>query len=128
MDNVLKKIFHESPLEDDNVKWFVDEAIKSENKMAYDCENINFDIRMTQEDDEDCRNNIICRFCEKELISDKVRDHRHLTGKHRGPVHQSCNCNATQKQSNFTPFVFHKFSKYDCHQFLKNLVDKKMIK
>ena len=36
---------------------------------------------MTKVDEEDYRNNIICRFCEKETVSDKVRDHCHLTGK-----------------------------------------------
>ena len=28
----------------------------------------------------------ICRFCEKEILSDKVRDHCHLNGKYRGPA------------------------------------------
>ena len=36
---------------------------------------------MTKEDEEDYRNNDICRFCEKEFITDKVRGHCHLTGK-----------------------------------------------
>ena len=35
---------------------------------------------MTEKDDEDCKNNDICRFCEKDIESDKVRDHCHLTG------------------------------------------------
>ena len=38
---------------------------------------------MTQGDKEDFEKNIICRFCEKETISDKVRGHCHLTGKYR---------------------------------------------
>ena len=33
--------------------------------------------------------------------------------------------NATQKQSEFVPFVFLNFSNYDCHHFFKKLVDKK---
>ena len=28
----------------------------------------------------------ICRFCEKNIESDKVRDHCHLTGKYRAVV------------------------------------------
>ena len=36
---------------------------------------------MTEEDEEDLKNNNIWRFCEKVIISDKVRDHCHLTGK-----------------------------------------------
>ena len=65
------------------------------------------------------------QICEKEIIDNKVRDHSHLTGKNRGPDHSKCNVNVTQKQSNFLPFIFHNFSKYDCHMFLKKLVDEK---
>ena len=39
------------------------------------------DIIMKQEDEEDCKNNNICRLCEKNIEFDKVRDHCHLTGK-----------------------------------------------
>ena len=80
---------------------------------------------MTQEDEEDYKNNNICRFCEKKIITNKARDHCHLTGNHRGPAHSICNINVTQKQSNFIPFIFHNFSIYDCHMFFKKLVDKK---
>ena len=65
-----------------------------------------------------------CRFCEKNIESDKVRDHCHLTGKNRGPAHSICNFIETQKQSNFSPIVIHNFINYDCHMFLKKLVDK----
>ena len=57
--------------------------------------------------------------------SDKVRVHFHLTGNYSGLAHTTCNVNVTQKQSNFTPFVFQNFSNYDCLLFFKNLVDKK---
>ena len=79
---------------------------------------------MTEKNEEDYRNNFFSRFCEKEIISDKVRDHCHLTGKYRGSAHNTCNINVTQKQSSFLPFVFHNFIIYDCHLFFKNLVDK----
>ena len=36
---------------------------------------------MSKENEEDFKINNICRFCEKEILSDKVRDHCHLTGK-----------------------------------------------
>ena len=96
--------------------------------MAFYSKINNTDIIMTEENEEDYRINNICRFCEKNIESDKVRDHCHLTGKYRGPVHSICNNNVTQDQSNFIPFIFHNFSNYDCHMFFKKLVDKKMIK
>ena len=82
------------------------------------------DIIMTEEN-EDFKNDNICRFCEKELLSDKVTDHCHLTGEYGGPALSTCNISVRQKQSIFIPFVFHNFFNYDCHMFFKKLVDKK---
>ena len=78
---------------------------------------------MTEDDEEDYRNNNICRFYEKEVLSDKVRDHCHLTGINRGPGHNACNINVKQNYSNFITFAFHNFSIYDCHMFFNRLVD-----
>ena len=128
MEDVLKSEYYKSPLGYNNVDWFVDEVIKLENKMAFFFKNTNKDIIMTEENEEDFRNNNNCRFCEKEIITDKVRDHCHLTGSYRGPAHSICNIIVTQKQSNFIPFIFHNFSNYDCHMFFKKLVDKKIDK
>ena len=83
---------------------------------------------MKQKDKEDFENNNSCRFCEREILSDKVRDHCHLTGNYRGPAHNTCNINVKQKDSNFIPFTFHNFSNYDCHMFFKKLVDLKKDK
>ena len=77
-------------------------------------------IIMTLEDEEDFHNNNVCRFFDKIIESDKVIDHCHLKGKHRGPAHNICKTNVTQKQSNFIPFVIHVFSNYDCHLFFKS--------
>ena len=128
LEDILKSDYYKSPLGYDNVDWFVDEVIKLENKMAFYFKNTNKDIVMTDEDEEDYKKNNICRFCEKNIESDKVRDHCHLTGKYRGPAHSKCNVNVTQKQSKFIPFIFHNFSNYDCHMFFKNIVDKKKDK
>ena len=83
---------------------------------------------MTEKDEKDYRSINICRLCEKNIESEKIRDHCHLTGKYRGLPHNTCNINVTQKQSNFISFVFHNFSNYDCHLFFKKLVDKKKDK
>ena len=80
---------------------------------------------MTKKDEEDFKNDNICRFCEKNFKCDKVRDHCHLTGNFRGPAHSICNINVTQDQSNFLHFIFHNFSNCDLHMFFENLVDKK---
>jgi len=128
LEDILQSGYHQSPIGYDNVDWFVDRVIKLENKMAFYFKNTKKNIDMTEKDEEDYKNNNICRFCEKEILSDKVKDHCHLTGNYRGPAHNTCNINVTQKQSNFIPFVFHNFSNYDCHMFFKKLVDKKKDK
>ena len=72
---------------------------------------------MTEEDEKGNRNNNIYQFCEKNIECDKVRNHCLFFGRDRGPAHNKCNTNVTQKQSNFFPFPFHTFSNYDCHMF-----------
>ena len=61
----------------------------------------------------------------KNIESDKVRDHCHLTGNYRGPAHSICKISVTQDQNNFIPFIFHNFSNYDYHMSFKKLIDKK---
>ena len=123
LEDVIESGYYESPLGYNNVDWYVHEVIKFEIKMAFYFENTKKDIILTKENEEDFNNNNICRFCEKEILSDKVRDHCHLTGKYRGPAHNICNINVKQKDSNFLPSAFHNFSNYDCHMFFKRLVD-----
>ena len=121
----LKCGYYKSSLRYDNVDWFVNDVIKLENKMAFYFMNTNKDIIKIEEDEEDFRINNICRFCERNIDCDKVRDRYHLSGKYRGPAHSKCNNNVTQDQSNFFPLIFHNFSNYDCHMFFKKIVDKK---
>ena len=128
LEDVLESGYYESPLGYDNVDWFVKEIKKLENKMAFYFKNTKKDVITKQEDEEDYRNNNICQFCEKNFESDKVRDHCHLTGKYRVPAHNVCNINVKQKESIFIPFAFYNFSNYDCHMFLKRLVDLKKDK
>ena len=47
-----------------------------------------------------------CRFRDKNIESDKIRDHCHLTGNYRGVAHSKCDINVTQKRSSFIPFLF----------------------
>ena len=49
--------------------------------MAFFSKNTKKDINMTEKDERDFKNNNSCRFCEKNIESNKVRDHCHLTSK-----------------------------------------------
>ena len=74
---------------------------------------------MTKEDKENFENNNICRFSEKKILSDKLRDHCQLTGKNKGPAHSNCIISVKQNQSNFVSVILHNFSNYDFHLFFK---------
>ena len=99
--------------------------MKLDNEMVLHFKNTNYDIISTEQDEKHFRNVNICRFCERNKKSDKVRDYCHLANKYRGPAHSNCKINVTQKQCNFIPVVFHNFSIYDCHLFFKKLVGNK---
>ena len=60
---------------------------------------------------------VFADFVKKNIESDKITDHCHLTSKFRGPAHNTCNINVTEKQSNFIAFIFHNFSNFDCQMF-----------
>ena len=79
LGDVLQSNYHKSPLGYDNIDWFVDEIKKLESKETFYFKNSNIDINMTEEDEGDLKNKNICRFCDKEILSDKVRDLCHLT-------------------------------------------------
>ena len=49
----------------------------------------------------------------------KVRDHRHYTGRYRGPAHMKCNLQ--YRIPSYIPIVFHNLSGYDAHLFIKEL-------
>ena len=93
--------------------------------MTFYFKNTRKEIIMTKEDKEDFETNNICRFCEQNIESDKVRDRCHLTGKYGGPAHSKCNINVKKPQSNFISVILHKFSNYDCPLFFEKLVNKK---
>ena len=78
---------------------------------------------MTEKDEKRFGSNNICRFCEKEIKSDKGTDHCHLTGKNRGAAHNQGNIKITQKQCIFIPFVILNLANYDCHLLFEKLVD-----
>ena len=125
LEDILKTGYYEPPLGCDNVDWYVNELRKFENKMVFYFKDTKKYIVITEGDEEDYRNDKIGSICEKEILSDKVRDHCHLTGKNRRPSHNARNINVKQKDRSSIPFAFHNFSSYDCHMFFKRLVDLK---
>ena len=67
------------------------------------------------------RHSPCCHICKLNFkITDvRVRNHCHLTEMYRGPAHVHCNLNF--RVPKFFPVLFHNFSGYDCHLFVKSL-------
>ena len=103
MDDNSQKSYYLSLLVYNDVEWLVGEVKELESKMNFHFKNTNKDIIMTQEDEEEYINKTSVDFVKKNIESDNV----------------------TQRQNIFNPFIFPKFSDYDCHKFSKNLVDTK---
>ena len=111
----------------DNVVWFVNEILNLKVKMPLYLQNTNKDLIMTQKIRKTLVILMFVDFVIKEILSDKVRDDRHLTGKYRRPAHRKCNINLTREERNFFLFVFLNFSTYYFHLFLKNQVKFKIV-
>ena len=64
-------------------------------------------ILLTDKENKSHENQKRCYICNKTFTKDnkKVRDHYHLTGKHRGAAHNKCNIN--YKIAKDIPVVFH---------------------
>ena len=59
----------------------------------------------------------------KNIESDELRDHCHLTSEYRRPAHRKCTVSVKQSQCKIIPIAFLNFSNYDCHLVFKELVD-----
>ena len=125
MDDFLRSGYHKSSLRYDNIDWFVNEVLNLENIIGFYFKNTKKDFIMIEEDEEDFENNNLCQFSEKNIESNKIRDHCHLNRRYRGPAHNKCSINVKQSQSDF----LHLFSIILVNMivtcFFKKLVDKK---
>ena len=66
----------------------------------------------------DFKSTSVCYLCHKYLkISNKARDHDHVSGAYLGAAHKKCNLN--RKQSKHLPVLFHNLRKYDMHFIMK---------
>ena len=79
----------------------------------------NKELIMTKEDNEGFENSTKSWNCDNNYIDGdvKVRDHCHITGKHRGSAHRDCNINV--KLNHKISVVFHNLKKYDLHLIMQ---------
>ena len=86
------------------------------------------DMHLTDEEEESFQAAVDCHICKKPITSpgDKVRDHCHYTGAYRGSAHNGCN--RKYRLTHEVPILFHNFSKYDAHLFIKELCELESVK
>lgn len=121
-DNNLSEFQHYTG--PDCIEWFV----KQLESLSYRLNNIFNNplpmTPMTQNEINSFYQSTHCHICSKIFSSTdiKIKDHSHLTGKYRGPSHNSCNINF--KDEKFIPVIFHNLSGYDSHFIIKELSTK----
>lgn len=106
---------------EDAAQVFVNKLLEESKKIEYlySKEAIK-PMEITEEDQATITNASRCHICGKEFTGDDdplVRDHDHLTGKFRGPAHNSCN--RSYRKPRFIPIFIHNLSGYDTHLFIK---------
>ena len=66
--------------------------------------------------------NVNCRICDKQLGEDRVRDHCHITGKFRYPLHNECNLNYNINPESWKlPGMMHILKGYDGHLIVQDM-------
>ena len=78
---------------EDSVEQFLDAVMVPTNEIRKTLKKEIPVKRLTQQQEEDFYNAEKCRICEQLLKANekRVKDHDHLIGEYRGPVHNSCN-------------------------------------
>ena len=76
---------------------------------------------MSERDAERFKSSNRCWICDKlfDVRDNKVRDHRHATGKYRGSPYWSCNNNL--KLTKEVPVTFHKLKGYHSHLIMQEI-------
>ena len=104
---------------DDISKIFVSKIAKVTNKIYNDFYRRPKPLRLTRQEQLSFDKAGDCHICKKELLSDKVRDHCHFSGKYRGAAHNGCNLQCRKPM--ILPVIFHNLQGYDEHLFIKQL-------
>ena len=88
MDTIFEPIIYtKKSVNDDIASIFVSKLAKITNRIYNDfycCPKL---LRLTKAEQESFDESKICYICNKELLTDKVRDRCHFTGEYRGAAH-----------------------------------------
>jgi hypothetical protein len=104
----------------DASKHFLESLLQEEEYIREILDHIE-PLHMTNEDEIAFQNSKQCFICGEEfsMISGKVRDHCHISGKYRGSA--CSNCNLNYKYPSYTPVYFHNLRSYDAHLIMQSI-------
>jgi len=83
---------------------FVNSLIKNLIKLSDDYLHKIVPMKMTLNDQQKFDNSLNCSICQKDLGTDRARDHCHFTGRFKGAAHSKCNLD--YKVNKFRPVFF----------------------
>ncbi|XP_031619421.1 uncharacterized protein LOC116338364, partial [Contarinia nasturtii] len=112
--------YYKSKRGSDCIEWFVRELELIE-KDIFPILNSVESMEISNEEEEMFETASECHICGEEFDDEdiKVRDHSHLSGRYRGPSHQSCNLK--YQETRHIPVVFHNLSNYDSHFMISKI-------
>ena len=116
--------YHKNPVNyrgPDAASKFLECMLKEEREIETILSNIK-PMQLTSEEEEAFKTATVCHICDKDLGTERVRDHCHLSGKFRGAAHNGCNLNFSYKKKDsifFIPIIIHNLKGYDSHLIMK---------
>lgn len=104
------------------IEWFCMELRRIVSLCYQQLNHVKPMLPLTLEQIDEHNNAKCCYICQNPFLEDekKIFDHSHLTGKYRGPAHNSCNLN--YKESKIIPVVFHNLQ-YDLHFLIEEIAE-----
>ena len=109
---------------DDAAEKYVEHVIKIFKEINYKIyRNEKKEPILSEYEEEEFQEATECYICENifEELTNKVREHNHLSGEYRGAACQSCNTKEG-KTSKLIPVFFHNGSNYDFHFIIEELM------
>ena len=112
---------------DNVIDVFYNKILEEERRIYEVLSNVK-DIIITDTQKREFEQATACHICGGELGADRVQDHCHLTGRYRGPAHNTCNLEykfvkfGNKAESRYViPIVFHNLRGYDSHLLMEGL-------
>ena len=115
-----KFVQYTATTEDEDVALHFLQSLEETTRELQEKYGVSKPMEISAEEQEQFDSATKCWVCGDPLEDEKkVRDHCYFTGKYRGAAHNKCNLRLTRSKR--IPVLFHNFTNYDNHLFVKTL-------